>query len=89
MTILVAPLTTAVLAALPDERAGIASAVNNAAARFAQLLLGGVARARRSQCEHRGRRGCLLRRGFRTAMLVAAAIAVAGGLISWWTIRGR
>jgi MFS family permease len=38
MTIFVAPLTAAVLGALPDERAGIASAVNNAAARLAQLL---------------------------------------------------
>ena len=38
MTIFVAPLTTAVLGALPDERAGIASAVNNAVARLAQLL---------------------------------------------------
>ncbi len=40
MTIFVAPLTAAVLGALPDERAGIASAVNNAAARLAQLLAG-------------------------------------------------
>jgi hypothetical protein len=38
MTIFVAPLTTAVLGALPDERAGTASAVNNAVARLAQLL---------------------------------------------------
>ncbi len=35
---LVAPLTTAVLAAAPDELKGTASAFNNAVARFAGLL---------------------------------------------------
>jgi hypothetical protein len=38
MTIFVAPLTAAVLGALPDEHAGLASAINNAASRIAQLL---------------------------------------------------
>lgn len=38
MTLLVAPLTATVLAAVPDEDAGIASGVNNAVARAASLL---------------------------------------------------
>jgi len=38
LSALVAPLTAAVLAAVPDEQAGIASAVNNAAARLAGLI---------------------------------------------------
>lgn len=38
MTILVSPLTTAVLAAAPDALAGTASGVNNAVARAAQML---------------------------------------------------
>jgi hypothetical protein len=38
MTLLVAPLTATVLAAAPDEDAGIASGVNNAVARAAGLL---------------------------------------------------
>jgi hypothetical protein len=38
MTLLVAPLTVTVLAAAPDEDAGIASGVNNAVARSAGLL---------------------------------------------------
>nr|MDQ4006685.1 MFS transporter [Actinomycetota bacterium] len=38
MTLLVAPLTSTVLAAAPDEDAGIASGVNNAVARAGGLL---------------------------------------------------
>ena len=38
MAVTVAPLTATVLGAAPDEQAGIASGVNNAVARAAQLL---------------------------------------------------
>ncbi|ROP65295.1 DHA2 family efflux MFS transporter permease subunit [Curtobacterium sp. PhB115] len=39
LTITVAPLTTAVLASVPADRAGVASAVNNAVARIAGLVV--------------------------------------------------
>jgi EmrB/QacA subfamily drug resistance transporter len=89
MTIFVAPLTAAVLAALPDEQAGIASAVNNAAARMAQLLASAALPAAAGLGAGTAVGPGAFSEGFRTAMLIAAAIAALGGLISWATIRGR
>jgi EmrB/QacA subfamily drug resistance transporter len=89
MTIFVAPLTTAVLGALPDERAGIASAVNNAAARFAQLLSSAALPALAGLSAATAVTPGAFSDGYRTAMLIAAAIAVAGGVIAFLTIRGR
>lgn len=89
MTIFVAPLTTAVLGALPDERAGTASAVNNAIARLAQLFASAALPAAAGLSASTTVGPGSFSEGFRTAMLIAAAIAVLGGLISWATIRGR
>jgi MFS family permease len=86
MTIFVAPLTAAVLGALPDERAGIASAVNNAAARLAQLLAGAALPAAAGLSAATAVGPGAFSEGFQTAMLIAAAIAAIGGLISWVTI---
>jgi Na+/melibiose symporter-like transporter len=89
MTIFVAPLTTAVLGAVPDERAGIASAVNNAAARLAQLLSSAALPAAAGLSASTAVGPGAFTDGFHTAMLIAAAIAALGGLISWLTIRSQ
>ncbi|HET7589083.1 MAG TPA: MFS transporter [Solirubrobacterales bacterium] len=89
MTIFVAPLTTTVLGALPDERAGTASAVNNAIARLAQLLASAALPAAAGLSASTAVGPGAFSDGFHTAMLLAAAIAALGGLISWITIRGR
>jgi EmrB/QacA subfamily drug resistance transporter len=89
MTIFVAPLTTAVLGALPDERAGIASAVNNAVARLAQLLASAALPAAAGLSASTAVGPGAFSEGFETAMLIAAAIAALGGVIAWVTIRGR
>ncbi|HET6831982.1 MAG TPA: MFS transporter [Solirubrobacterales bacterium] len=86
MTIFVAPLTAAVLGALPDERAGIASAVNNAAARLAQLLAAAALPAAAGLSAGTAVGPGAFSEGFQSAMLIAAAIAAIGGLISWLTI---
>jgi EmrB/QacA subfamily drug resistance transporter len=86
MTIFVAPLTAAVLGALPDERAGIASAVNNAAARLAQLLAAAALPAAAGLSAGTAVGPGAFSAGYETAMLIAAAVAAVGGLISWATI---
>jgi hypothetical protein len=83
---LVAPLTSAVLGAAPDGDAGVASAVNNAAARLAGLLgttlvplaagLGGVGQAA----------GARFAAGFSRAMLLSAGLCVAGSVVTWLTV---
>ena len=84
---LVAPLTSAVLGAVPDGDAGMASAVNNAAARLAGLLgtailplaagLGGAEQAS----------GPRFAAGYSRAMLLAAGLCAAGAVAAWLTVR--
>jgi predicted MFS family arabinose efflux permease len=81
LTLLVAPLTTAVLGAVDDEHAGVASGVNNAAARAGGLLavaalpllvgLSGTA------YEHPDE----LAAGYRGAMLWCAGLLAAGAVL--------
>jgi EmrB/QacA subfamily drug resistance transporter len=85
---LVAPLTSVALSALGERRAGLASGVNNAVARLAALLavagiplaagLGGA----------RELAGATVSGGFTRAMLVCAALCVAGSAIAAVTVRG-
>lgn len=87
LALTVAPLTTTVLAAAPAERAGIASAVNNDVARAASLLAVAVLPAAvglsGSSYLHAG----AFDAGFRSAVLVAAGLAAAGGLVAGVAVR--
>lgn len=79
LTITVAPLTSTILGAIEPERSGIASAINNAIARVAGLvviaMLAGILG------------GALDLEGFHRAAIVTAALMVTGGLISFFGIR--
>lgn len=88
MTIFVAPLTTAVLGALPSSQAGIASAVNNAIARFAQLMASAALPAAAGLTAGVAVASETFSAGYQRAMLITAGIAILGGVISFLTIRG-
>jgi len=87
LAITVAPLTATVLAAVPDHQAGIASAVNNDVARTAGLLavavLPGVAGITDAAYRNPG----ALTTGFHHAVLIAAVLCGAGGVLSLLMIR--
>ena len=89
LSLTVAPLTATVLAAAPDEHAGIASGVNNAVARTGQLLavaalpvlvgLGGAEYAD----------PVALDAGYHRALLVAAALMVGASLVAALFVRSE
>jgi EmrB/QacA subfamily drug resistance transporter len=85
LTITVAPLTAAVLAAIDDEHAGIGSAINNAVSRIAGLLAVAVLPAAAGLATSGG--SLDLAHGFGRAMGIAGALAAAGGVLAWLTIR--
>ena len=82
LVLTVAPLTATVLAAVDDRQAGVGSAINNAVARIASLLviaviptLAGIA----SDADSMGS-------GFARAMWLCAVLAILGAAMSWLSI---
>ncbi|NYJ06678.1 MFS transporter [Petropleomorpha daqingensis] len=87
MATTVAPLTATVLGAAPDSKAGIASGVNNAVARAAQLLavaaLPVAVGLSGTDYDHPE----VFTAGYRTALVVCSVLFAVGGIIAWVTIR--
>jgi hypothetical protein len=76
-----------VLSAAPDAQAGIASGVNNAVARAAQLLaVAALPVAVGLSGDDYAEPGAFTT-GFRMAMMICAALFAIGGTVSWFTIR--
>jgi hypothetical protein len=81
LAVLVAPLTAAVLGAVDEGEGGIASAVNNAAARVAGLL------ATATLPLAAGLGGPADPAGYARAMHIAAGLCLAGAVVAFVTIR--
>jgi MFS family permease len=84
---LVAPLTAAVLAAAPDDQAGTASGVNNAAARLAGLLSAAALPAAAGLGGLEQLAGLRLTQGFARAMWICAGLCWVAALVTWLTVR--
>jgi EmrB/QacA subfamily drug resistance transporter len=83
----VAPLTATVLAAVPAEHAGMASAVNNDVARAAGLIAVAVLPAAAGLSGDAYLHKDVFSAGFHTASLISAGLCVAAGALAAVTIR--
>ncbi len=87
LAITVAPLTATALGAVPDEHAGLASAVNNDVARLGSLIAVAVLPALAGISGDTYLHPAELSGGFKTAATVAACWCVAGGVLAAFGIR--
>ncbi|OZM80813.1 MFS transporter [Pseudonocardia sp. MH-G8] len=83
------PITTTVLSAVPDTRAGIASAVNNGVARAAGLVVVAALPLFAGLPQDAADNPAALDRGFDLAMLICAGMFLLGGLVAWLGVPGR
>ena len=87
--LLVAPLTTVALRSLGEKRAGIASGVNNAAARLAGLLATAAIPVAAGLAGSRRPSGTALAGAFTRAMVICAALCGVGAIVAATMISGK
>jgi len=89
LALMVAPLTATVLAAAPEEHAGIASGVNNAVARAGALLAVAALPVVVGLNGDEYTDPTSFDSAYGMAIMICAALLVAGGVLSWLTIRNE
>jgi EmrB/QacA subfamily drug resistance transporter len=89
LALMVAPLTATVLAAAPDERAGIASGVNNAVARAGSLFAVAALPVAVGLSGDEYANASAFGNAYGPALLICAGLLAAGGVVSWFTITPR
>lgn len=89
LALMVAPLTATVLAAAPDDSAGIASGINNAVARAGSLLAVAALPMAVGLAGDDYRDPGLFDASYSTAMVACSALLVLGGVVSWFAIPHR
>ncbi|MFK0172455.1 MFS transporter [Streptomyces sp. NPDC090306] len=87
MVTLVAPLTATVLASVDAGRAGLASGINNAAARAAGLIAVAALPLLAGMGPEAYRSAAAFDSAFRRAMPMCAAVLVAGAVVAFATVR--
>jgi EmrB/QacA subfamily drug resistance transporter len=87
MSLVVAPLTATVLGAAPDALVGVASGVNNAVARAANLLAVAALPVVVGLSGDDYAEPAAFSAGFAAAMALCAGSMVLGSLVAWTTIR--
>jgi hypothetical protein len=86
LSLVVAPITATVLSAADPNHVGVASGVNNAVARTAGLAAVAVFPLIAGLSGNDYENPVALAAGFKDAMLAAAVLSAAGGLLAWATI---
>jgi EmrB/QacA subfamily drug resistance transporter len=87
MVTLVAPLTATVLGSVDTARAGLASGINNAAARAAGLIAVAALPLLTGMGEEAYQSADAFDEAFRRAMAVCAGVLVAGAVVAFSTVR--
>ncbi len=89
LTLVVAPVTATVLAAVDSSHSGIASGVNNAVARVAGLLAVAVVPVAAGITGDKFYDPSHMTHGFHMGMVICAVLSVIGAVIAWTTISSE
>jgi MFS family permease len=89
LALMVAPLTATVLAAAPDDNAGVASGINNAVARAGSLLAVAALPVSVGLSGTEYADAAAFDTAYTSAVVACAALLAVGGVVSWLTVPAR